>query len=130
MPLNGQNPLRVVKLFCWCSLKKKWNFHWGVQKELVEFPWVLVFDFGISKVWQTSILQSFQGWKQGLTTGMCMPHMYVSLILLAYTWICTYKYVDMYPNFFPIIFFKSFFVLGKDKIVTYIFIKFIAWTEF
>ena len=107
-----------MKVFCWCSLKKKWNFHWGVQKELVEFPWVLVFDLRISKVCQTSILQSFQGWKQGPTIGVCMPHMYVSLILLAKTWICTYKYIDMYPNFFPIIFLKVFFSLGKTRFVT------------
>ena len=45
------------------SIKKKWNFL-GCFKKNMEFPWVLVFDFGISKKCHShTILQNFLGWK-------------------------------------------------------------------
>ena len=31
------------------QLKKKWNFRGCSRKTQVEFPWVLVFDLGLSK---------------------------------------------------------------------------------
>ena len=42
------------------QLKKKWKLQWYSRKANVEFPWVLVFYFGISKGCHTN-LQNFQG---------------------------------------------------------------------
>ena len=45
----------------WGQLKKKkWKFQGCSRKTNAEFPWVLVFDFGISKGCHTN-LQNFQG---------------------------------------------------------------------
>ena len=43
-----------------CQLKKKWKFQGCSRKTNVEFPWVSVFDFGISKGCHTNS-QNFQG---------------------------------------------------------------------
>ena len=44
------------------QLKKKRNFQGWSRKNHVEFPWVLIFDLGISKGCHT-VLQNYQGWK-------------------------------------------------------------------
>ena len=51
------------------QLKKKWNFQGCSRKTHVKFPWVLIFDLGISKECHT-ILQNFQGWKL-FFSGIC-----------------------------------------------------------
>ena len=38
--------------------KKKWNFQWCSKRNHVKFPWVLIFNIGISKECHT-ILQNF-----------------------------------------------------------------------
>ena len=53
------------------QLKSKLNFQGCSRKAHVEFPWVLIFDFGVLKGCHT-ILQNFQGWKivfSGISKG-------------------------------------------------------------
>ena len=53
------------------TLKKKWDFQGCSRKSHLEFPWVLVFDLGISKGCHT-ILQNFRGQKlvfSGISKG-------------------------------------------------------------
>ena len=71
------------------QLKKKWNFQWCSRKSQVEFPWVLVFELGLSKGCHT-ILQNFQGWKlvfsgisRGKVTNLKIPGVFSETYILS-----------------------------------------------